>query len=249
MAVKQKKTIEYFNALAHEKKDAYIDDIIINAYNLIQSAQELIRIGNYGHAFFLLETADEELAKVMLVQYPDTKNLKNDPFINHGQKREQISILTYTRFFSVYLLKSFLERSDVKSLTSKEGSGKKSEEHEKMKVLFNKHIQKFLELVLNDPETKKRFEIRNNLYGLYGLPSKYKGYLTELRQYSIYVDIPNPNEILTPAMFDMDLVKIYLEIVKENLYYMDSFRNNAKIIKKFNIDEPKLPFNVSKLEG
>ena len=105
---------------------------------------------------------------------------------------------------------------------------------------FDKTLQEFYEKIKSDPELRNRMLQRQYFFGRLEInedgEETYKaGFLSELREYSLYVDVLDDNTFLTPKKIPEENTSSLIEIAEEDLYYTDLLYNEGKIIKKYNI--------------
>jgi hypothetical protein len=71
------------------------------------------------------------------------------------------------------------------------------------------------------------------------------GFLSEMREYSLYVDVISDTEYFTPKKISKDAALALKHIAEEDLYYTDLLYNKGEIIKKYTIKKPDLPLSQS----
>ena len=194
---------------------------------------------SFGHAFGLIALACEEIAKVNMVYLSINRVQigKKDPLRNHFEKQQNLATLTFARYIPLYILAEIFDKEI--------GEKPKFDKDALMKI-FDKTLQEFYEKIKSDPELRNRMLQRQYFFGRLEINENgeeiYKaGVLSELREYSLYVDIFDDNTFLTPKKIPEDNTLSLRKIAEEDLYYTDLLYNEGRIIKKYNIMKPTLP--------
>ena len=221
--------------LPEDRVNLVANKILENAYSLIKDAQLLIEKNkSYGHAFGLLALACEEIAKANMIFLRIDRKSKKDPFLNHIEKQEMLAALTFTRYVTLYIIRKYFKNINEKNLR---------EEH--LQKIFKKTLKEFIDELDRNPELKNRFLQRQYFFGrieiIDGEEIYETGVLSEIREYSLYVDLVSDNELLTPKNIPEDNTLALMKIAEEDLYYTDLLYNGGKLIKKYNLQKPELP--------
>ncbi len=124
------------------------------------------------------------------------------------------------------------------------------EDKDALGKIFKENLQDFFKRIQNDSELKKRMLQRQYFFGRLEVNEQgeeiYKaGFLSEMREYSLYVDVISDIEYNTPKKIPKDNTLALKQIAEEDLYYTDLFYNKGRIIKKYNIKKPDLPLSQS----
>lgn len=237
-----KRTDSMMNVLSRlpdDKVEMIQNEMIDNAYHLIEDAKLLIKWNrSFGHAFGLIALACEEIAKVNMLSLNRTQKRRKDALRDHIEKQQSLATLTFARYAPIYIKETF-----------EKWIGEEIEEDgNALEKIFDENLQDFLERIQNDSKLKKRMLQRHYFFGRLEVDDQgeeiYKvGHLSELREYSLYVDVINDNEYFTPKNIPEDNTISLKKIVEEYLYYTDLYYNKSRIIKKYQIIKPNLPVN------
>lgn len=237
-----KRTDSMMNILSRlpdDKVEIIQNEMLDNAYRLIEDAKLLIKQNNsFGHAFGLIALACEEIAKVNMLLLKRTQKSREDPLRNHIEKQQSLATLTFAGYVPIYIKETF----------EKKISEEIKEDRDALEKIFDENLQDFLERTQNDSELKKRMLQRQYFFGRLEINEQgeeiYKtGFLSELREYSLYVDVISDTDYFTPKKITKDITLALKQIAEEDLYYTDLFHNKGRIIKKYNIKKPDLPLN------
>jgi AbiV family abortive infection protein len=221
------------------------NEMLDNAYLLIEDAKLLIKQNNsFGHAFGLIALACEEIAKVNMLFFKRKQESKKDPLRNHIKKQQSLATLTFARYIPIYITETF-EREINEEIREDEDALEKIFDEN-----FQDFIQDFTERIQNDSELKKRMLQRQDFFGRLETNEEreeiYKaGFLSEMREYSLYVDVISDTEYFTPKKISKDVALALKHIAEEDLYYTDLFYNKGEVIKKYTIKKPDLPLSQS----
>lgn len=217
------------------------NEMLDNAYLLIEDAKLLIKQNNsFGHAFGLIALACEEIAKVNMLFFKRKQKTRKDPLRNHIKKQQSLATLTFARYIPIYIKETFEKKigEEIK------------EDKDALENIFDENIRDFFKGIQNDSELKKRMLQRQYFCGRLEITDEgeevYKaGFLSEMREYSLYVDVISDTEYFTPKKIQKDTTLALKLIAEEDLYYTDLFYNKERIIKKYNLKKPDLPLSQS----
>ncbi len=218
------------------------NEMLDNAYHLIEDAKLLIEQNNsFGHGFGLIALACEEIAKVNMLSLKTKQKSEKDPLRNHIEKQQNLATLTFARYIPVYIIETF----------EKKISEEIKEDRNALEKMFDKNLQEFLRRIPNDPALKKRMLQRQYFFGRLEINEHGKeiykaGFLSEMREYSLYVDVTSDTDYLTPNKILKDHALALKEIAEEDLYYTDLYHNKGKIIERYQITKPNLPLTNKK---
>ena len=217
------------------------NEMLDNAYLLIEDAKLLIKQNNsFGHAFGLIALACEEIAKVNMLFFKRKQKSRKDPLRNHIKKQQSLATLTFARYIPIYIKETFEKKigEEIK------------EDKDALENIFDENIRDFFKRIQNDSELKKRMLQRQNFFGRLEITDEgeeiYKtGFLSEMREYSLYVDVISDTEYFTPKKIPNDNTLALKLIAEEDLYYTDLIYNKERIIQKYNLKKPDLPLSQS----
>lgn len=217
------------------------NEMFDNAYLLIEDAKLLIKQNkSFGHAFGLIALACEEIAKVNMLFFKRKQKTRKDPLRNHIKKQQSLATLTFARYIPIYIKETFEKKigEEIK------------EDKDALENIFDENIRDFFKRIQNDSELKKRMLQRQYFFGRLEITDDgeevYKaGFLSEMREYSLYVDVISDTEYFTPKKIPKDTTLALKLIAEEDLYYTDLFYNKERIIKKYNLKKPDLPLSQS----
>ena len=80
---------------------------------------------------------------------------------------------------------------------------------------------------------------RQYFFGSWGEEDYRNGYLSEIREYSLYVCILSNSECMTPKQISQKVALDLMSIAEEDLYYADLLYNQGRIIKKYALKKPE----------
>lgn len=233
--------MDILSRLSGNEVEIIQNEMLDNAYLLIEDAKLLIKQNNsFGHAFGLIALACEEIAKVNMLFFKRKQESKKDPLRNHIKKQQCLATLTFARYIPIYITETF-ERKVSEEIKGDEDA---------LEKIFDENFQDFLERIQNDSELKKRMLQRQYFFGRLEINEEgeeiYKaGFLSEMREYSLYVDVISNTEYFTPKKISKGAALALKDTTEEDLYYTDLFYNKEKIIKKYNLRKPDLPLSQS----
>ncbi len=227
--------------LPDNKVEIIQNEMLDNAYLLIEDAKLLIEQNkSFGHAFGLIALACEEIAKVNMLFFKREQKSRKDPLRNHIEKQQSLATLTFAGYIPVYIVETFENRISEEIKEDKDALGE----------IFKENLQDFFKRIQNDSELKKRMLQKQYFFGRLEVNEQgeeiYKaGFLSEMREYSRYVDVISDIEYNTPKKIPKDNTLALKQIAEEDLYYTDLLYNKGRIIKKYNIKKPDLPLSQS----
>jgi len=232
---RQGRMIDILLNLPEDKLRIIINEILDNAYHLIKDAELLVENHeSFGHGFGLIALACEEIAKVDIVCLEKQTNVsqesKKDPLLNHFDKQESLAAHTFAAYIPRYL------NEYVGAAINESGDD----------GAFNTYLSNFLEKIETDDLLRSRLEQRQYFFGRpecdqNGKEIYKKGHLSELREYSLYVDVIDSNNLITPKDITRDCATALKSICEEELYYIDKIYNSSNITTKYDIKKPTLP--------
>jgi len=238
-----KSMMDILSRLPDEKAEIIQNEMLDNAYLLIEDAKLLIKQNNnFGHAFGLIALACEEIAKVNMwsemLFFKRKQKGKKDPLRNHVEKQQSLATLTFAGYIPIYIKETFENKI----------SEEIKEDKDALKKIFDENLREFFKRIQNDSELKKRMLQRQYFFGRLEVNEQgeeiYKvGFLSEMREYSLYVDVISDTKYFTPKNIPKDNTLALKQIAEEDLYYTDLFYNKGRIIKKYNIKKPDLPLS------